>query len=128
MIAQNKRNNEFLRDNYAVIDVNGVGYKVFVTTHTFGKIAGKPSADFYTHTYVREDTLALYGFLELEELEMFELLISISGIGPKRLQWEFWRSLIPRRSGLPVLNDDASIPNKGFRGGEKDCRACYFGT
>jgi Holliday junction DNA helicase RuvA len=48
-----------------------------------GKIAGKKELELYTHTYVREDTFALYGFIILDELEMFELLISISGIGPK---------------------------------------------
>ena len=42
MIAKLKGTIEFLRDNYAVVDVNGVGYKVFITTHTFGKIAGLP--------------------------------------------------------------------------------------
>lgn len=73
----------FFRDNYVVIDVNGVGYKIFVTDFSMGKIAGKAEIGLYTHTYVREETLSLYGFLILDELEMFELLISISGIGPK---------------------------------------------
>jgi Holliday junction DNA helicase RuvA len=56
---------------------------VHVSEFSFGKIAGEKEVELYTHTYVREDTLDLYGFLALEELEMFELLISISGIGPK---------------------------------------------
>ena len=83
MIAKLKGKTEYLKDSYAVIDVNGVGYKVFVTDYTFGKLAGKEEVDLHIHTHVREDTLALYGFLDLEEKEMFELLISISGIGPK---------------------------------------------
>jgi Holliday junction DNA helicase RuvA len=65
------------------VDVTRVGYKIFVTDFAMGKIAGKEEVELYTHTYVREDTLSLYGFLSLDELEMFELLISISGIGPK---------------------------------------------
>jgi Holliday junction DNA helicase RuvA len=73
----------FFRDNYVVVDVTRVGYKIFVTDFAMGKIAGKEEVELYTHTYVREDTLSLYGFLSLDELEMFELLISISGIGPK---------------------------------------------
>ncbi|MEO0304797.1 MAG: Holliday junction branch migration protein RuvA, partial [candidate division WOR-3 bacterium] len=66
-----------------MIDVGGVGYKIFVTDFAMGKIAGKKEIELFTHMYVREDTLSLYGFLTLDELEMFELLISISGIGPK---------------------------------------------
>ena len=73
----------FFRDNYVVVDVAGVGYKIFVTDFSMGKIAGKEDIELFTHTYVREDTLSLFGFLKLEELEMFELLIAISGIGPK---------------------------------------------
>lgn len=83
MIAKITGKIAFFRDNYVVLDVAGVGYKIFVTEFAMGKIAGKEEVELYTHTYVREDTLSLYGFLTLEELEMFELLISISGIGPK---------------------------------------------
>ena len=87
MIAKIKGKIAFFRDNYVVVDVAGVGYKIFVHDFAMGKIAGKEEIELYTHTYVREDTLALYGFLTLEELEMFELLISISGIGPKAGDW-----------------------------------------
>jgi len=83
MIAKIKGKIAYSRDHYVVVDVDGVGYKVFVTDFAMGKIAGKEEIELYTHTYVREDTLSLYGFLTLDELEMFELLISISGIGPK---------------------------------------------
>ncbi len=83
MIARIKGKIAFFRDNYVVVDVAGVGYKIFVTDFAMGKIAGLEEIELYTHTYVREDTLALYGFLAFDELEMFELLISISGIGPK---------------------------------------------
>ena len=108
MIAKLKGTIEFLRDNYAVVDVNGVGYKVFVTMHTFGKISGKKEIEFHTHTYVREDTLALYGFLGIEELEMFELLISISGIGPKAAMG-ILTIADPKTIRTAVLNDDASL-------------------
>lgn len=72
-----------MRANYVVVDVGGVGYKVFTTNYTMGKLAGSGDVDFFIHTHVREDTLALYGFVTLGELEMFEHLISVSGIGPK---------------------------------------------
>lgn len=72
-----------LRGNAVILMVGGVGYSVFVSTYTLGKIAGKDAVSLFIHTHVREDMLALYGFLNEEELEMFELLISVSGIGPK---------------------------------------------
>jgi Holliday junction DNA helicase RuvA len=83
MIAKIKGKIAFLRDHYVVVDVAGIGYKIFVTDFSMGKMAGKEEIELFTHTYVREDILALYGFLTLDELGMFELLISISGIGPK---------------------------------------------
>jgi len=61
----------------------GVGYLVFVSAYTLGKVASLESVLFHVHTHVREDQFSLYGFLHEEELIMFELLISISGIGPK---------------------------------------------
>jgi Holliday junction DNA helicase RuvA len=108
MIAKLNGKIEFLRGNYVVVDVGGVGYKVFVTLHTFGKIAGRQTVELYTHTYVREDTLALYGFLQLDELEMFELLIAISGIGPKAAMG-ILSIADPKTVVAAVLNDDPSI-------------------
>lgn len=66
---------------YVVVDVSGVGYKIFIM-NLFAESFDK-EVILYTHLYVREDTLSLYGFLQEDELELFELLISISGIGPK---------------------------------------------
>ncbi len=83
MIAKLTGKIEFLRDKWIIVDVMGVGYKVFLTDFTLGKIAGSKEGSFFIYTYVREDILALYGFVNLVEKEMFELLISISGIGPK---------------------------------------------
>ncbi|HEX8974074.1 MAG TPA: Holliday junction branch migration protein RuvA [Patescibacteria group bacterium] len=108
MIAKLSGTIDFLHDNYAVIDVNGVGYKVFVTLHAFGLIAGQEEVELFTHTYVREDTLALYGFLTIEDLEMFELLISVSGIGPKAALGIL--SIADAKTvQAAVLNEDSSI-------------------
>jgi holliday junction DNA helicase RuvA len=70
--------------NRIVIDVNGVGYDVFVPLSTFyglGDVGAEIAVR--THTHVREDALVLYGFATLLEQELFERLIGISGIGPK---------------------------------------------
>ncbi len=66
-----------------ILDVNGVGYLVNISISTFEKISDKNEVSLFIHTYVREDALSLYGFYTEAEKEMFGLLISISGIGPK---------------------------------------------
>jgi len=70
--------------NRIVVDVNGVGYDVFVPLSTFYGL-GDPGADvaLRIHTHVREDALTLYGFATLLEQELFERLIGVGGIGPK---------------------------------------------
>lgn len=72
-----------IKGNSVIVMIGGVGYRVFVSTYTLGKVAGMEQAVFHIHTHVREDQFSLYGFLNEEDLAMFELLISISGIGPK---------------------------------------------
>jgi len=66
-----------------ILDVNGVGYKVGISINTFEKIVDKEDVSLFIHTHVKEDSISLYGFFTESEKEMFELLISISGIGPK---------------------------------------------
>jgi Holliday junction DNA helicase RuvA len=68
---------------FIIIKVNNIGYKIFVSSSFFAELNSGQEADLYTYQYVREDALDLYGFRSLSELEMFELLLSISGIGPK---------------------------------------------
>ena len=68
----------------AVVDVGGVGYRVTIPLSTFYRI-GEPGAEvtLLTHTHVREDALALFGFLTTVEQALFERLIAVSGVGPK---------------------------------------------
>jgi Holliday junction DNA helicase RuvA len=68
----------------AVVDVGGVGYRVAIPLSTFYRI-GEPGVEvtLLTHTHVREDALALFGFLTLAEQALFERLIAVSGVGPK---------------------------------------------
>lgn len=66
-----------------IIDVNGVGYLVFISLTTFEKISDSKEVELFIHTNVKEDSITLYGFYEESEKAMFELLISVSGIGPK---------------------------------------------
>jgi Holliday junction DNA helicase RuvA len=67
-----------------VLDINGVGYEVKIPLSTFDKLGENGSkAKILTYQYVREDTLQLFGFATIEEKNLFELLITITGIGPK---------------------------------------------
>lgn len=75
---------EYREDPILIIDVNGVGYRVLVSSGVLSKINGTgESIKLYTHTHVREDILELYGFLEPQDLKLFKYLISVSGIGCK---------------------------------------------
>lgn len=65
------------------MDVSGVGYKVLVTTETALEVTPSSPIFLWTHLVVRETSLELFGFLDKETLDTFELLITISGIGPK---------------------------------------------
>ncbi|MCK9378520.1 MAG: Holliday junction branch migration protein RuvA [Candidatus Moranbacteria bacterium] len=118
MIAKLRGKVEYLRGNYAVIDVNGIGYKVFVTDYVFGKLASMKEVNLFIHTHIREDEMSLYGFLVLDELEMFELLISISGIGPKAAKG-ILSIADPRTIRTAILNNDSSILTKVSGVGKK---------
>lgn len=69
-----------------LLDVNGVGYAVNITISTFEKISEKDSVSLFIHTNVKEDSITLFGFFTEPEKEMFELLISVNGVGPKTAQ------------------------------------------
>ena len=70
-----------------LLDVNGVGYSVNISISTFEKLPDlNESTSLYIYTSVKEDAITLYGFSIPAEKEMFELLISVSGIGPKLAQ------------------------------------------
>ena len=69
-----------------LVDVNGVGYLINISISTFEKIAELDIVSLYTHLCVKEDALDLYGFYTVAEKEMFEMLISVSGIGRKSAQ------------------------------------------
>jgi holliday junction DNA helicase RuvA len=72
------------RPNQAIVETSGVGYDVAISVPTFSELppAGH-EVSLHIHTHVREDQIALYGFLRLAEKHLFEKLLSVSGIGPK---------------------------------------------
>ncbi|HEY7694203.1 MAG TPA: Holliday junction branch migration protein RuvA [Gaiellaceae bacterium] len=71
------------RPDGLVLDVNGVGYLVAATPSALRRAEGQGELSLEIHTHVREDALQLYGFADAAERELFEQLLSVSGIGPK---------------------------------------------
>ncbi len=67
----------------AVVEVSGVGYRVFATAQTLAALDVGASCVLHTHHHQREDGQELYGFLTVGELEMFDLLLTVNGVGPK---------------------------------------------
>lgn len=70
-------------DKFLIVETSGVGYKINVSPDTLAKTQKEKGIFLFVHTHVREDVLDLYGFLNHQELEFFEMLINVSGIGPK---------------------------------------------
>ena len=98
--------------DYIVIDVNGVGYKIFMSENSMKEI-GEIGSVVKVHTYVkvREDDISIYGFATGEELRMFELLISVSGIGAKSAI-TILSNIEPSTFAAAVVSDDVNVLKK----------------
>lgn len=98
--------------DYIVVDVNGVGYKIFMSENSMKEI-GEIGKEIKVHTYVkvREDDISIYGFASCEELRMFELLISVSGIGAKSAI-TILSNIEPSTFAAAVVSDDVSVLKK----------------
>ena len=74
---------KFVFQDCCILDVHGVGYKIFVDNPTLQALKIDEAAEFFIHTAVREDAINLFGFKDRETFELFELLLTVSGIGAK---------------------------------------------
>lgn len=95
-------------NSYIVVETGGVGYKIFMSLKSM-EILGEigTTVKIYTHYYVREDNISLYGFTSNEELRMFELLLSVSGIGAKSAI-AMLSEISPSSFALAVISNDVS--------------------
>lgn len=99
---------ESIYENYIVIDVNGIGYKIFMPNSGINKLPEIGEiVKVHTYYYVREDNISLYGFNTQEELKMFELLISVSGIGTKSAL-AILSEISPSSFALSVISGDVT--------------------
>ena len=109
--------------DYVVIDVGGVGYKIFAPTSTINKLGEIGSeAMVHTHYHVREDNISLYGFATAEELRMFELLIGVSGVGAKSAN-TILANISPSKFALSVITNDVKeltkLPGIGAKSAQR---------
>ena len=119
MFAYIKGNLEEKASNFVVIDVSGIGYKIFMSDSAIQKIGEIGEiVKVHTHYYVREDNISLYGFLSNDELKMFELLLQVSGIGAKSAIIML-SNITPSNFVLAVITNDVSkltkIPGIGAK-------------
>lgn len=98
--------------NYVVIDVNGIGFKIFMSESAIQRLEETGNTvKIYTHMNVKEDDLSLYGFITNEELRMFELLIGVSGVGAKSAI-SMLSSITPSKFALAVISNDVKTLTK----------------
>lgn len=114
---------EIKANDFVVIDVNGVGYKIYApltTIQQLGEIGS--NAKLHTHYHVREDNISLYGFATAEELRMFELLIGVSGIGAKSAN-VILANISPSKFALSVITNDVKeltkLPGIGAKSAQR---------
>lgn len=119
MLAYVKGSLEMKFNNYVVIDVGGLGYKVFMSEKAIEEVGNIGDiVKVHTHYHVREDDISIYGFLSNEELKMFELLLGVSGIGAKSAI-TMLSNITPSSFALAVITNDTSklvkIPGVGAK-------------
>ena len=123
MLAYIKGTLEMKMTGYIVIDVGGLGYKVFMSESGIDKL-GNIGETVKVHTYykVREDDISIFGFNSLEELRMFELLISVSGIGAKTAI-AMLSNITPSKFALAIISNDlktlTKIPGIGNKSAQR---------
>ena len=95
-------------NNYVIIENNGIGYRIFMSATAIDKIQEEnEDIKIYTYYQVREDNISLYGFLQKEELRMFELLLSVSGVGAKSAI-AMLSSILPSEFAMAIIQNDTS--------------------
>lgn len=97
---------------YIVVECNGIGYKIFMSDKSLNEVGNiGDTVKVYTHYHVREDEISLYGFKTDEELRMFELLLSVSGIGA-RSAITMLSNIEPSEFAFAVISDDVDRMTK----------------
>ena len=111
MISYIKGKLEIKSKDYIVIDVGGIGYKIFMSETAINELEKGTEVKVFTYMRVREDDISLYGFLNNEELVTFELLISVGGVGAKSAI-TILSNITPSKFALAVITNDVNTLKK----------------
>ncbi len=93
----------------ATVETNGIGYKIHIPLSTFEKISNKEKAKLYTKLTIKDDELKIYGFVSLEERDLFNLLLSVNGVGSNMALTILSSSTISEFEKYVVSNDPKSL-------------------
>ncbi len=118
MISFIKGKIEITGKDYVVIENNGIGYNIKTSLATIGRLPRDKEVKVYTHMQVREDDISLYGFAYLEEISIFTMLTSVSGIGPKAAL-AILDMFTPQDVMLFIMSDDSKSLSKAKGVGPK---------
>lgn len=111
MISYIKGKLEIKSKDYIVVDVGGIGYKIFMSETAINELEKETEVKVFTYMRVREDDISLYGFLNNEELVTFELLISVGGVGAKSAI-TILSNITPSKFALAVITNDVNTLKK----------------
>lgn len=118
MISQLKGSVSHKDLRFLIVDVAGVGYKVFATSAMIDKARDGAEISVWTYLAVRENSLDLYGFANKEDLDLFEMLITVSGIGPKTALGVM-NAVLPETIRLAISSGDTAYLTKVSGVGKK---------
>ncbi len=98
-------------EEYVILEVQGIGYKIYMSKKSIDELEKDKQVRVYTYLKVREDDISLFGFCSNEELHMFELLISVGGIGAKSAI-TILSNITPSRFALAVITNEVNTLKK----------------
>lgn len=111
-----------IKPPYAIVDTGGVGYKILVPQEILSKLKIGEELKVFTYTHVREDTLELFGFESSDDLSLFELFLSVPGIGPKTAVGIFSAGTTTQIKSAVLASDTSffsRVPRLGLKNAQK---------
>lgn len=110
---------DMVLENSVIVDNNGIGYQIHMSNLTISKLPQKgETVKLYTYMNVKEDNISLYGFISMEEIRAFNMIISVSGIGPKSALG-ILATITPHHLMLAIITEDVTVLSKAPGIGKK---------
>lgn len=110
---------EYINENFIIVENNDIGYNIQISQMTLSNLPQKGDiVKIYTYMNVKEDAISFYGFLKMEELDVFNMLITVSGVGPKGAL-SMLSSMSPGQILLAIVTEDIVALSRGQGIGKK---------